>query len=165
MTLSHIDIAQSIREKFDFYLVGLSFTLLGLSVQTATFGSLIVADIFELTGWAFLFVSGLSGLSRMEWSSHAHKAYSMRDDNQERLRTLQRGIIERADFVASDTGETLSPQGEIQLAHNNIKTIDEALKGINRSLIKRYWIQRIGLIAGIVLVLISRATNGLAVWM
>jgi hypothetical protein len=60
-------IAQQTQEKFEFYLLSLVFTLLALSIQTAKFRGSNIADSLELFGWLFLIVSGLTGLSRMEW--------------------------------------------------------------------------------------------------
>lgn len=47
-TPSNTAIAQRIQEKFDAYLLGLIFTVLGLSIQTAKFGALPWADVLEI---------------------------------------------------------------------------------------------------------------------
>src|SRR5690625_1584297 len=62
--------AQSILEKFEFYLLGLTFTLLGLSIQTADFHSAPTLSVWgELFGWLLLGVSGCVGLSKVLWTS------------------------------------------------------------------------------------------------
>ena len=63
---SNTAIAQRIQEKFDAYLLGLIFTILGLSIQTAKFGPSATADAFEVISWVLFLVAGLTGLSRFE---------------------------------------------------------------------------------------------------
>lgn len=57
----------SILEKFEFYFLGLTFTLLGAAIQTATFtGHSHASVIAEIIGWAGYALSGLIGLSKVE---------------------------------------------------------------------------------------------------
>ena len=58
----NIHAAQRFQERFEFYLVTLTFTLLGLAAQTAAFGQLAMADLAELAAWGALLLSGLTGL-------------------------------------------------------------------------------------------------------
>lgn len=62
------EIAHQSQEKFQFYAVALVFTILGLSIQTATFDGHVAARICEILSWLLLLVSGLSGLSHLEWN-------------------------------------------------------------------------------------------------
>jgi len=61
-------VAHQSQEKFQFYGVALVFTILGLSIQTATFDGHVAARICELLSWLTLLISGLSGLSHLEWN-------------------------------------------------------------------------------------------------
>ena len=70
------EISQRLQERFEFYVIALAFTILGLSIQTASFGESLVSDSFELLGWLFLFVSGLVGLSRLEWVPVAYNIHA-----------------------------------------------------------------------------------------
>jgi hypothetical protein len=56
------------------------FTLLALSIQTAKFGTSSIADIFELIGWVLLFISGISGLWRLEFLPVEREKLVMRDE-------------------------------------------------------------------------------------
>lgn len=58
--------AMNIQEKFELYLISLIFTLLALSVQTASFGKYPKADVIELLGWVLLLVSGIIGVLRLQ---------------------------------------------------------------------------------------------------
>lgn len=61
-------VAHQSQEKFQFYCVALVFTILGFSIQTATFDGHIIARICELFSWLMLLISGLFGLSHLEWN-------------------------------------------------------------------------------------------------
>jgi hypothetical protein len=55
-----------IKEKFEFYLLALVFTVLALAVQTSKFQERWYIDVFEIIGWVFLLISGITGLLRLE---------------------------------------------------------------------------------------------------
>ena len=48
---SALDIAVDRQGKFDLYFIGLTFTVLGLAVQTASIGVYYTADVAEILGW------------------------------------------------------------------------------------------------------------------
>lgn len=64
---NNLDVGIRVQEKFEFYFLSLTFVILGLSIQTAEFGTYVVSDVLELLAWGCLFASGLCGLSRMRW--------------------------------------------------------------------------------------------------
>ena len=68
MSNNEHEIAHQSQEKFQFYGVALVFTILGLSIQTATFDGHVASRICEISSWFLLLVSGLSGLSHLEWN-------------------------------------------------------------------------------------------------
>ena len=58
---------QSVMEKYEFYFLALTFTILGASIQTADFSAYSKAGVVaEIVGWAALGLSGLVGLSKIE---------------------------------------------------------------------------------------------------
>lgn len=57
--------AEQQKAQFEFYLVALTFTMLGFSIQTANFGVNSVRDCAELVSWFYLSLSGLLGLERL----------------------------------------------------------------------------------------------------
>jgi hypothetical protein len=59
--------AQGLQEKMEIYLLGLAFTLLGLSIQTAKFEGPPPQRIAELLGWALILISGVIGILRLRW--------------------------------------------------------------------------------------------------
>jgi hypothetical protein len=63
--MKYIEVAEDYSSKFNFYIVALTFTLMGLSVQTAKFDSGSFGLGFELLGWLCLLSSGVIGLNRL----------------------------------------------------------------------------------------------------
>lgn len=59
--------AQDVHHKLEFYLVALAFTIVGFSIQTGKFSGIIFADIAEVVSWILMILSGLAGLSRIEY--------------------------------------------------------------------------------------------------
>jgi NhaP-type Na+/H+ or K+/H+ antiporter len=58
----------AVMEKYEFYFLALTFTLLGLSIQTVDFESYSnINTIIELLGWLLFGVSGVVGLSKIEY--------------------------------------------------------------------------------------------------
>ncbi len=89
MTESNQEAAQRLQEKFSFYVIALTFTILGLAVQTAEFGISRISDSVELLGWIFLLTSGLTGLSRLEWTPKIYQIFHGQDSLNEDHKTLK----------------------------------------------------------------------------
>lgn len=66
------------QDTFELYVLGLTFTILGLSVQTASFGVALLADSAELLGWVSLLISGLFGLHRGLWKPNLYNVMGMK---------------------------------------------------------------------------------------
>lgn len=76
----------SIIEKFEFFFIGLIFTVLGASIQTANFtNSPSIVIILELISWLLFLVSGLVGINKLEWFPNI---VYLRDKVQNRKRWL-----------------------------------------------------------------------------
>ena len=57
------------QSRFNFYLVALNFSILGLALQTYRSEKLINGTPWEPAAWACLLISGLFALSYVEWAS------------------------------------------------------------------------------------------------
>lgn len=110
MAKSNQEIAQEIQSKFQFYLVGLVFTLLGLAIETAKFAGPHIAWLFELFGWVFLFFSGVFGLWRLETVPHVYKLFQADRD-------LKEG---RINFGGEQDEDAAKLQDAIRLWENRI---------------------------------------------
>src|SRR6266566_4551502 len=91
------NVAVDVQTRFHFYVLGLTFGVLALSVQTAAFDAQpLVARGAELLAWLLLLISGLFGLSRLEWTPHAYVIDAVKGDIETRTRALQKAKIEGA---------------------------------------------------------------------
>ena len=72
--------AMDVQEKFEFYMLSLTFTLLALSVQSASFGNNLASDILELIGWCLLLISGVIGIFRLEMVPVALRYYAVQSE-------------------------------------------------------------------------------------
>jgi hypothetical protein len=86
---SEREIAVDAQEKFEFYLISLVFTLLALSIQTSKFGQSSIGDFLELVGWIALLISGLAGLSRLEYLPVIREKYAIQEEIEEEPHKLQ----------------------------------------------------------------------------
>ena len=98
----NVEIAQRLQERFETYWLGLIFTLLALSVQTAKFGVAVPADALELASWVLLLGAGLAGLSRFEWLPELYRLYSIQRAKEDIARDVQRLMLQgtRTVYVA-----------------------------------------------------------------
>jgi hypothetical protein len=110
----NLAIAEHLQEKFDFYLIGLTFTVLGLSVQTAKLDGPAPKDTLELVSWSMLFVSGLAGLYRAERAPSLFRLGSVHVREQDRETRLREASREGAAAVhIGDDGTTRPIDEEI----------------------------------------------------
>ncbi len=152
----NLELSIQTQHKFEFYFLALVFTILGLSIQTSQFSTKI-QSVFEIGAWLAFLASGLAGLSKMEWLPLAYKHYSER--TQEKLYSREAKTGRR--FI-DETGQQLSGEEIANLA----KKVDERIvKRTNimnkieaRNKIK-YFIHKWLFVAGLALLLLSRAIN------
>ena len=88
--MNYIEVAEDYSRKFNFYIVALAFTLMGLSVQTAKFDSGVFGLCFELLGWVSLLLSGVIGLHRLSKFTSVYTLLHRREVNNDKLTDGQR---------------------------------------------------------------------------
>jgi len=72
--------AHEVLSKFEFYFLALTFTLLGISIQTADLSEIPnLAKSLEVGAWLLLVVSGFVGLSKLQWISSIVMARDKKD--------------------------------------------------------------------------------------
>ena len=158
MAKSSAEIAIELRAKFEFYLLALVFSILGLSIQTAEFGTYLTADAFELAGWMLLFASGVIGILRGEWIPVAYDIQSKIGGVKERLDVIrtarQRGADQPMSF--SDVGTLSGVQAEKKLSDVE-STLYKQHQAVENRIIRRYGWMRWTFLLGVGCLLVGRA--------
>ena len=160
MAKTSAETAIELRAKLEFYLLALTFSILGLSIQTAEFGNHLGADSFELAGWLALFVAGVVGIMRAEWVPVAYeidsKITSIRRRYSEVEEGLRRGVQVPFPFV--DEGKDCVLYGEQAATKLDklVATLEQKFREAEKKIIGRYNMMRLSFMVGIGCLLIAR---------
>lgn len=156
MIKGSMEFARDVQLKFEFYFTGLIFTLLAASIQTAAFTHYPLQNAFELAGWAALLVSGVAGLSRLEWMPTNHEMHGRLSAANEEMRALQAAVAAGRRFVNEKMEEVnVSVYVPKQQASLDAVTLHDK-KLLRRALLKhetRKW----AFLVGLCFVIASRA--------
>jgi len=149
----------SILEKFEFYFLGLTFTLLGAAIQTASFsGHSHASVIAEVIGWAGFALSGLVGLSKVE---HLSVVIFLRNRKNEYENNKSQFEQAKASGVASakiaQTGEVMLIDTAINKAGESAARYGDELGKAGRRHEVKDIIQRWSFILGLLSIAVARA--------
>ena len=149
--------AAEYQQRFDFYVVGLTFVLLGASIQTSGFGASPVADVLEIGAWASLLVAGLLGLSRLEAFPRGHRIDEVTSHHKDqRLRIAddqRRGITL---VQAANDGSTWPIAEQLEMHNSEIEKAKVTRQAIDDLVSSRYvWARRL-FVLGIVALVLAR---------
>ena len=135
MSVTNAEIAVNLQSKFEFYLLGLTFAILGLSVQTAVFGVSMVADGFELLGWLSLLASGLVGILRGEWVPVAYRIMSKQESLERKISQIeeaaQHGIDLHATIITNGVENDVNGAAAIQEFRATIAKLEIQLGSVS----------------------------------
>lgn len=157
------DIAQQHQQKFEFYIVALVFTVLALSIQTANENATFLNSVLELSAWTCLLLSGLTGLSRLEWYSITLFLFHYREIDESGAKRL-REAKERGDEYVTILGtENEEPIDEhIQRKEKLIEKKNRDIERVSKRGTLKYRIHKYAFVLGLILLLASRGLNLLA---
>ncbi|MCA8304172.1 hypothetical protein LGN24_22045 [Burkholderia seminalis] len=156
--MSDLEHSRELQEKFELYLLGLIFTILALAIQTAKFGNSRVPDAFEILAWISLGLSGLVGLSRLEWVPVALLTNAkLQDVRQERDRLAGAAEAGMLRVPVVDETEPVDIHTLIAARDEGIGKADARLKRIERKIIIKYEIHKWSFVAGLALLMAARA--------
>lgn len=151
-----MEFARDVQLKFELYFTGLIFTLLAASIQTAEFTHHPLQNAFELAGWAALLLSGVAGLSRLEWMPTNHEMHGRLSAANEEMRIMKVAQAAGQRFV-NQHGEEVDVAAHLPAQQEKIDKVtvrDEEL--VRRSFLKhetRKW----AFLLGLCFVIASRA--------
>ena len=156
-------IPQSILEKFEFYFLGLTFTLLGAAIQTASFVGHSDPSVFaEVIGWAGFALSGLIGLSKVE---HLSVVIYLRNRKKEFENNKSQFEQAKASGVSSakiaQTGEVMLIDAVIIQAGESASRYEEQLEKVGRRHEVKDIIQRWAFVLGLLSTAVARAYDAL----
>lgn len=155
--MDNIEYSRQLQEKFELYLLALTFTLLGLAVQTAKFGSFRMADALEILGWIALAISGLSGLSRFEWVPVAIKTQGQLEPIRKELARFEEAAAQGVQVIpVSGENQPVSTQSLIADRTTAIGAVEAHLKKIERAVLVKYSIHKWAFVLGILLLVAAR---------
>lgn len=155
MPENELDISTRVREKFDFYLLSLIFVVLGLSLQTSKFAGSPLANGLELVSWVCLFVSGMSGLSRMRWIPSIHLCFHIITTREQNLKAATRRQSQGEQHV-------VTPQGNLPIdefvtrAKKGVEAVNDQASELKKKTNIRYWLHVWGFAAGLFFLICSR---------
>ena len=149
---NNIEYSRSLQEKYEYYLIALTFTLLALSIQTGAFSEDLVATFFELLGWASLLISGFIGLLRLEMQPVAHKNFAKLYVEKGKLSVLENQQLTGIGAVDE----------EVEIKKEWIDINEPNLLELEARLIKQYHWHKWLFFGGVLAIVISRAYSPLA---
>ena len=154
----------SILEKFEFYFLGLTFTLLGAAIQTATFAGHSHASVFaEIIGWAGFALSGLIGLSKVENLSvviYLRNRKNEFENNKSQFEQAKASGIPSAKIA--QTGEVMSIDAVIDKAGESASRYEEQLDKTGKRHEIKAIIQRWAFVFGLLSTAVARAYDAVA---
>ena len=158
----NIEIAIQASQKFEFYVIALVFTILGLSIQTST----VIGGwqcLFEILSWITLLTSGFAGLSRLEWAPIAYTHAGWLQKEQDVLNMLNKGL--RGRVVLDPSGqqwsqERISEEKSKQEEHISKRKAEK--EKVEKRLEWKYTTHKWCFVAGILCLVISRAILSLS---
>lgn len=133
-------IATELQIKYEIYLITLTFTLLGLAIQTSKAYAIKSVAACETTAWVALLVAGLIGLYRIVYSSlvmHSFSHKCSREKWRDSLATAKQQGIEK---VFDNDGSR--PIGDaIDDLDDQINTVEKDISKRNNSLVRLFKLQ------------------------
>jgi len=153
----------SILEKFEFYFLGLTFTMLGLSIQTANFNTSFPETVWlEIIGWIGLLISGLAGLSKVEHLSpmlYVKDRVGSLSDILRKLRAASSMGQYRA--VDADKGEWVNITEAIEGIDRNKQLYELERKRLSKWHTFKHHLQRYAFLIGLISIAAARAYVGI----
>jgi hypothetical protein len=154
----------SILEKFEFFFLGLTFTLLGAAIQTATFsGHSHASVIAEVIGWAGFSLSGLIGLSKVE---HLSVVIYLRNRKSRFENAKSQFELDKASGIQSariaQTEEVKSIDALIHQVGVNASWYAEQLDKFGRLHGAKDLIQKLAFVLGLLATAVARAYDAVA---
>lgn len=150
------EISIQTQHKFEFYFLALVFTVLAFSIQTASFTSEKQSAI-EIAAWISFLISGLAGLSLMEWIPVSYKSFSELTTEKSHAQNAKAGKSFVDKYGKSISADEVTEYG--QHLERRIRERTEIMKKIEVRSKFKYCLHKWLFVSGLVLLVISRSIN------
>lgn len=155
---TNLTIAQATQEKFEQYAIALTFTILGLSIQTARFDVSLVAGCLEILSWLSLLGSGLFGLWRWERAQGIYKKFHQHDEMKQRAMTTGKALLSGVEKVHGLLdGTTVRAKEYFENEKQIVAKLEEVIEKANAAQVWRYHLQKGLFVGGLIGLVIARA--------
>jgi hypothetical protein len=154
----------SVLEKYEFYFLGLTFTLLGASIQTANLTAhSSISIVAEIVGWLSLVTSGLVGLSKIEYLPVLIHLRNRKSEFEKYKSTLEQARTSGATEVrVAETGDVVTV-GEVLLKiENNVSQYTSQLGTVGKWHEAKHITQKWSFVAGLLFVAVARAYDAVS---
>nr|WP_320010111.1 hypothetical protein [uncultured Desulfobulbus sp.] len=156
MSESNTQVGQRIQEKFRFYTLSLIFTLLGLAVQTAKFGTSMHADLIELGSWGFLLISAFTLMSHIEWSPQLYRLFDLQSDLKSDQQNLKKALSSGSPVI-DKYQHPINPDNYLQILEKRLSIIDNQIGKIDTGSQWKHKIHKASFLLGLMFLITSRA--------
>jgi hypothetical protein len=161
MAKTNTDIAIEMQGKFELYMLGLIFTVLGLSIQTAKFGNSTAADMLELLGWLSLFVSGVTGLLRGEWIPVLYRIGGKIESTERRIAEIEQALAQGIDvpvtFIENGAEHQVPGPEAVQKLRAAIAELEKQQSDGEGKITRRYNCMKAALFIGLAFLMAARS--------
>ena len=149
----------SVMEKYEFYFLGLTFTLLGASIQTAEFATYSSASVgAEIIGWAGFTLSGLVGLSKIEYLGVLIYLRNRKDKFEKYKSDLEQAkALGTTSARVAQTGENMAVDEVILRVDTNLSHYAAHLEKVGRWHSAKHLTQKWSFFLGLISVAMARA--------
>jgi hypothetical protein len=159
---NNITIARNLSEKYEFYLLALVFTVLAFTVQTADMVNRYYQYCFEIGAWVLFAVSGLVGLSRLEWLPIAYKQCGLSQEEKDNISKFVHGLA-GGNLVNKDGEEW--QEADMARAKNDLelqnKAREKKIETLEKISIIKFYVHKWSFLLGLVILIVSRAISHL----
>jgi hypothetical protein len=154
--------AEDLQLKVQLYFVGLIFTLLGASIQTASFIPLPWYKFLEIAAWCCLLLAGLLGLSFLEWAPIIHKEIARAEIIKSDVAQLSNLEAEEF-FLQTETGvRSVRTEEHARMKTEQLADRAATLKQLSGKASAKYTSQKIFFAVGIIILVCARAYKGIS---
>lgn len=160
MERTGIDIALDRQSRFDLFAVAVTFTILGLAVQTAKLGVYYVADTFELIGWIAFVVSGLTGMQRLQLIPQSYRLHAIQDEKDAQHFNAAKHLHQfpHTPAIIPETNATVPLATVAQQWKATAAEAGRLAEKLDRRITRLYAWQRNGFLFGLTTLAVSRAS-------